>query len=200
MGGLKGGNAKTNGARIAKRVNIHKKQSGATRKYNEWGADRKRNKCTQNDRALRGNTSTQYTVGIQGWVLARGDRSIFEGTSRTGGVGEGIARRGAGTRRGRGRRCGGSEEDVGDAAEHADVEAGAPSAIVVGEVDLRYGADGVLIGRGSGESPEEGTIQGRWGGRAGVAGAWFGTDRGREGKWGGGLLQAGRQATVRRDV
>ncbi len=33
---------------------------------------------------------------------------------------------------GRGRGCGRSEEDVGDTAEHADVEVGAPSAVVVG--------------------------------------------------------------------
>ena len=48
-----------------------------------------------------------------------------------GGIGEGVARRGTGTRRGRGRGCRVDKEDVGDAAEHADVEAGAPSAIVM---------------------------------------------------------------------
>ncbi len=123
-----------------------------------------------------------------------------------GSVGEGIAGRGAGTRRGRGRRGGGGEEDVGDATEHAEVEARAPSSVVAGDVDLRCGADGVGTGRGSGESPEEGAIQGRWGGGAGVAGAWCGADTAGggiwegKGEWGGGLLQAGRQATVRRDV
>ncbi len=109
-------------------------------------------------------------------------------------MGEGIAGRGAGARRGRGGRCGRGEEDVGDAAEHAEVEAWAPPAGVVGDVDLRCGADGVGTGRGSGEPPEEGAVQGRWGGGAGVAGARLGAAdggiRGWEGKGGDGLLQA----------
>ncbi len=134
-------------------------------------------------------------MGIQGWAVAGGIQVYSKerlAWANLGGGGEGIARR----------RCGGSEEDVGDAAEHADVETGAPAAVVVRDVDLRYGADGVRAGRGSGESPEEGTIQGRRGGSAGVAGASFGANRlwGRQRKWGGRLLQAGRQATVRRDV
>ncbi len=64
----------------------------------------------------------------------------------------------------RGRRSGGSEEDVGNAAEHAEVEVGAPSAVVVRDGDQRHAADGVGARRGSGESPEKGTIQGWWGG------------------------------------
>ena len=160
---------------------------------------------TKNDRAQRGNASTQYTVGVQGWAIARETRVYSEERltrANLGGVGEGIAWRGTGARRWGRRRSGGSEEVVGDVAEHADVEAGGTSAVVVGDVDLRDRVDGVGVGRGSGESPEEGTIKGRWDGGAGVAGAWFGASGlwGGKRKRGGGLLQAGRQATVWRDV
>ncbi len=146
-------------------------------------------------------------MGIQGRAVARGIHVYSKerlASANLGGGGEGIARRGSRTRTRweRGRRCGGSEEDVGDATEHADVEAGGPSAVVVRDVDLQYGANRVRAGRGSEESPEEGTIQGRRGGSAGVAGAWFGANRLGRGKrkWGGRLLQAGRQATGRQDV
>ena len=107
----------------------------------------------KNDRVQRGKTSVQFTVGIQGRAVARGIRVYSKerlARANLGGVGEGIARRGSRTRWGRGRRCGGSEEDVGDAAEHADVEAGGPHNAVVRDVGLQYGADGVRAGREGG--------------------------------------------------
>ncbi len=58
-----------------------------------------------------------------------------------------------GRRRG---RSGGSKEDLGDAAEHADVKAGAPPAVVIGDVDPRGGANGVGKRKKGGKSPEKG--------------------------------------------
>ncbi len=120
----------------------------------EWGANRKKSKYTQ--KRLGATRKYEYTVhgGDTGTGGSEGDTSIFKGTPRTGKPwwrwgrdreegfedGDEVV--------GEGKKCGRSEEDVGDAAEHADVEAGAPSTVVVRDVDLRYGVDGVRTGRG----------------------------------------------------
>ena len=84
-------------------------------------------------------------------------------------MGKGISGRRGRTRRGRRRRRrSGGEENIGDSAEQAEIEAEVPPAIVVVGVDPQGGVDGIGKRRGGGLPSEDGSVRGR---RSGVADA-----------------------------